>query len=198
MNQTVAAGRGLAAFGAFDSRSTSSLARRKSWLAKTYFNLVSGCNELVDSGLVSTPSVTYTTFTPQFATSFTPSTLTFQSGTTTNQVVCWNTTVAGGSLLRGMNDEPETTSIVNSLNAKVYPNPITGNELTMEVISEFSESAEIILTDISGRLITNEDIELYEGQNNTILDVSGLIQGTYLIRIATASGQMQIIRFVKN
>lgn len=197
MNQTVAAGRGLAAFGALDSRSTSALTRRKSWLAKTYFNLVSGCNEFVDSGLVSTPAVTYTAFTPQFATNFTPSTLTFQSGTTTNQVVCWNTTVAGGSILREMNEEA-TSSLAGTLKAVAYPNPVTGSELSLNIESNVPESAEVVISDLSGRLVSQHVIDLFEGQNNAMINVSDLKQGAYLIRIVSSSGQSQVIRFIRN
>lgn len=194
LNQTVAGGRGLAAFG---SRSTSTLTRRKSWLAKTYFNLVSGCNELVDSGLVTNPGITYALFTPQLLTTFTRDSLTYQSGTTTNQIVCWNTVIAGGSILRTMSDENISAGTAGTLKAQAYPNPVTGAEITLQMNSEQAEIAEVVLTDLSGRFINRYTVELSEGENIAAIQVSDLKQGAYLIRMVTASGQTQVIRFIR-
>lgn len=197
LNQTVAGGRGLAAFGAYDSRSTSTLTRRKSWLAKTYFNLVSGCKELVDSGLVTTPGITYAAFTPQLLTTFTRDSLTYQSGTTTNQIVCWNTVIAGGSILREMNHESTSAGTAGTLKAQAYPNPVTGAEITLQMNSEQAEIAEVVLTDLSGRFINRYTVDLAEGENAAAIQVADLKQGAYLIRIVTASGQTQVIRFIR-
>jgi len=199
INQTIANGRGIAAFGAFDSRSTSATIRRKSWLAKTYFNLVSGCNSLLDTGIVSTPSVTYASFSPVISTTYTTNTLTYQSGSTTNQIVCWSTIIGGGSNLREMGDETTAVTSENAtLKALAFPNPITGNELNLEIESEDEEIAELIILDLSGRMVQSSSIDLLTGTNRSLIDASDLRQGAYMLRITTESGKSQTIRFIRN
>ncbi|MCW5908281.1 MAG: T9SS type A sorting domain-containing protein [Chitinophagales bacterium] len=73
----------------------------------------------------------------------------------------------------------------------IYPNPAT-TELTVEA-EELLQS--VILTDVVGRIILSQS-EIFSLQSK--IDVSGLAESTYFIRITTTTGKTVIKTFVKN
>lgn len=66
----------------------------------------------------------------------------------------------------------------------LFPNPT--NDLTEVIFNSFSvETAQFILTDASGRTITNEPINVVKGGNRLDLDMSNQTEGIYMITIVT-------------
>lgn len=190
--------KGLASFGTFDANNTSTFIRKKSWLAKTYFNLVAGCNEFVDSPLVSSPAIIYNVFSPVIQTTFTNTALTVQTGTTTGQSICWNITLAAGSNARlQIPSESAVDGAVNNVDLVVYPNPVIGDELNLSLTASLSEEASITIMDVTGKVFLLDRIELNEGENHSMLQVNDLPSGIYLLNIVTESNHRQSIRFVK-
>lgn len=74
---------------------------------------------------------------------------------------------------------------------RVYPNPVQGGTLNIELDVEAGQYMQLKLTDASGRAI--RDIELNSGQSHTI-DVSGMSSGIYFLQGAdgTALGTTPI------
>ncbi|MBQ5423987.1 MAG: T9SS type A sorting domain-containing protein [Bacteroidales bacterium] len=77
---------------------------------------------------------------------------------------------------------------IDSQNFVVYPNP-TRDYLTIE--SNGVEIADIAVYDTNGRLIFRKE------QPTERIDVSGLIQGAYYLRMETTDGYTTILKFVK-
>ncbi|MBQ2575045.1 MAG: T9SS type A sorting domain-containing protein [Bacteroidales bacterium] len=77
---------------------------------------------------------------------------------------------------------------IDTQNFVVYPNP-TRDYLTIE--SNGVEIADIAVYDTNGRLIFRKE------QPKERIDVSGLIQGTYYLRMETTDGYTTILKFVK-
>jgi hypothetical protein len=69
----------------------------------------------------------------------------------------------------------------------VYPNPVIGNAITIEGLTDFNW----IITDLQGK----EYSTISDGNQ---IDVSKLTNGVYLIRIETELGNTIVKRIVKN
>jgi hypothetical protein len=198
MVQNTASGQGLAAFGVFGSIATlATPAINKSWLAKTYFNLVSGCNEVIDSPLSTNPPVTYTAFIPTITNTFTSGTLTGQFGTTLQKTICWNTTITGGSNARLA--EEETAGAFNAIESiSVFPNPVSSNDLNFRLISANNQTVRVQLCDVAGRLHSDNSQEFTSGENTGTISVRDLPKGIYILRLISSDGAAKNIRFVKD
>ncbi|MCZ2222219.1 MAG: T9SS type A sorting domain-containing protein, partial [Chitinophagales bacterium] len=79
----------------------------------------------------------------------------------------------------------------------VYPNP-TRNTLNVNIASPSSERVSIVITDISGKVLVQQNVELNAGDNVKQIDVSRLSQGTYLIKTICANGcESAVTKFAK-
>lgn len=196
--ENTVSGRGIAAFGVFGVGATSASLRNRSWLAKTYFNLVSGCNEVIDSPLSTVPSITYTAFTPTITNTFSTNTIVAQTSSGSQQTVCWATTISAGSNAR-ISDEQSISLSGNSIEGiTVFPNPVIGSELTFRLISAQDQITHIQLSDVSGKIYADESLNLQSGENMGTVPVSDLPQGIYIVRFIAADGTSKSIRFVRN
>jgi thiol-disulfide isomerase/thioredoxin len=75
----------------------------------------------------------------------------------------------------------EDIANINSLN--VYPNPV-GAQLTVDMNAETTTQVGISIVDITGRVVANEGTNtLTQGANRIGIDVSNLVQGTYMLRL---------------
>ncbi len=72
-----------------------------------------------------------------------------------------------------------------SFNVQVYPLPAKGR-LNIQVQSNKTEKAEILVTDISGKTLIINSISLAAGVNNTFINVQSLIKGAYFLKIVTS------------
>lgn len=99
---------------------------------------MTGCNEIPDNPTSVTLNISFTTFTPSFTTTFTKDSLQWQYGNALSNVVCWATSVAGGSNLRRGAEENAWVSSDN-LSVSVYPNPVVGNSLFLHLVSPMED-----------------------------------------------------------
>lgn len=82
--------------------------------------------------------------------------------------------------------------------SSVYPNPSKA-ELNLIITSMKAERATVIITDLSGKVISQVNTQLIIGDNLQQLDVRSLTNGTYIIKVIGSSGnETGIQRFVKN
>jgi len=70
--------------------------------------------------------------------------------------------------------------IVNNINARVYPNPVS-NYLNIECEESINK---LELYDAFGRIVISQE----SVQNNTSIDVSSLANGIYILKLRTAEG----------
>jgi len=194
-NQFGTPGNGIAAFGRYDNSFAAGVApASRSWLAKSYFNLVTGCNEIADNPTSITLSINFTAFTPSFNTTFTKDSLQVQYGNALTNVKCWATTVAGGSNLRA---GAAGSAAVDDLSVSVYPNPVTGNSLNLRLVAEQEEVVSVRIFDAMGRLLDEQSMLVQEGENEAVIDVAEVPSGMCVIRVQNASGKTQVLRIVK-
>lgn len=80
-----------------------------------------------------------------------------------------------------------------SMQANVYPNPFT-DELHIVLLLEKSSAVNMIITDLSGRVVAEENSgELHAGENIiSPAGISSLASGTYFATIITSSGRISI------
>ena len=71
----------------------------------------------------------------------------------------------------------------------VYPNPTTGN-LNIVIVSVKSTRMTAKLTDVTGRVVQNVEFDLQSGENNTQLNLEGLMNGNYLLEISNTTGKL--------
>ena len=72
----------------------------------------------------------------------------------------------------------------------MYPNPVS-NLLTIQ-LPEITEKTEVVILDLTGRLIKSKTITT----NDTSLDVQKISNGIYVVRVAT-SDKIGVKRFIK-
>jgi hypothetical protein len=80
---------------------------------------------------------------------------------------------------------------------QIYPNPVV-NKLNVVVSSPEHTVMRMMITDITGKLIKQETRTVTAGDNRFTIDVSGLSQGTYLIKAICNEGcENAVQKFVK-
>jgi len=100
-----------------------------------------------------------------------------------------------------------TKRITNSCEAKgadngivrFYPNP-TSSIINLEVlwVNEDTKSADIFITDLTGRIVKTMKVDLTSDINLIPVDVQELAQGTYLINMRNGSAVITAKKFVKS
>lgn len=76
-----------------------------------------------------------------------------------------------------------------NIELNLYPNPATDHAMVTFDASE-SQTVKIIISDLSGKIVTREEFTASKGLVNKYLDLSGLSDGIYLLNIH-ANGTMQ-------
>jgi hypothetical protein len=76
-------------------------------------------------------------------------------------------------------------------NMDVYPNPAT-ELLNIRFNSETAGDYNMLMTDISGRIVRNENFNAVEGENNATWDVSGYNSGIYFLILQGQHGKSQV------
>lgn len=81
--------------------------------------------------------------------------------------------------------------------SSVYPNPAS-RELKMIITSPKAEKVTIVVTDLTGKVIMQQNVQLVIGDNQSRMNVQQLAAGTYLIKAICANGcETAVQRFVK-
>lgn len=192
-----AAGNGIAAFGKVDRLIGIGTPKGQSWLVKSYFNLVSGCNEIGDNPLSQNLTMQYTSQSVSLVSTFTKDSLTSQNSNGFQTTICWATTVSGGNNAR-FGDESiadETTFEASEINAEkigitLYPNPNSSSLLKTEIYSASSQEVTMSVIDLNGKLYESTLINLQEGAQTLDVGIEDLPPGIYLIQLRTADGEI--------
>lgn len=75
----------------------------------------------------------------------------------------------------------EDLSSINEL--KVYPNPLSGQQLSIDLVAEENMDATIELYDNSGRMVRAVNANFVTGANSLRLDMSNIHPGVYIVKI---------------
>lgn len=185
--------RGIADFGKFEYLAIAGTPPRdRSWLVKSYFNLVSGCNEIVDSPQHFSINLVNTLFQPNVLTAFTIDTLAVQYVNCFTKVLCWATVLAGGSNAK----IPAAAEQIAGDKFTVFPNPLTGDAISIDIRSLVSETASVKIFDALGNVIDDFNVDLHEGINTLQADLTGAAKGWYIVQVTSSDGIYRS-RFVK-
>ncbi len=80
----------------------------------------------------------------------------------------------------------------------VYPNPVK-HKINVLMESPTNDMVNLMVTDMFGKIIIQEDVKLHVGENMKQLNINHLTQGTYLIKIVCTDGcNNTIFKFMKN
>jgi len=71
----------------------------------------------------------------------------------------------------------------------LYPNPVE-NILRVDYMSDYAGEAVLSLTDIAGKVVYKETVNLLQGANNRYIDVSRLTKGVYMLSLDYGSNQI--------
>ena len=91
-------------------------------------------------------------------------------------------------------DSCKSTSIEDTYTqnqyVSIYPNP-AHNNVHVKFFSNTAETAEVRLTDITGKAVLNQHIKTTNGENNLVLNLSGITPGMYFINLTSTGIQYQ-------
>jgi len=91
----------------------------------------------------------------------------------------------------------KTMSITPLSINNIYPNPVYDDNLNIDIISVSNmNNVNIIIYDISGRLVNSRLINLTAGINKINMDTSGLTSGVYIIKVSSGENRVSS-KFVK-
>ncbi|RAU82680.1 hypothetical protein DP923_12600 [Pontibacter arcticus] len=69
---------------------------------------------------------------------------------------------------------------------KVYPNPFI-SQISISLVAQQQESAQLILLDLQGREVIRKTIELEKGENQLELPLQKLANGMYMLKVVSGS-----------
>lgn len=78
---------------------------------------------------------------------------------------------------------------INKTNLDVFPNPASGM-VTLKFISSEDQNSKLILTDITGKELIQEQIAISEGENAITVDIGHLVKGVYLVKLQTSNSEV--------
>ncbi|MFN2430804.1 MAG: PKD domain-containing protein [Cryomorphaceae bacterium] len=92
-------------------------------------------------------------------------------------------------------DPLSTQYLEYDVELNTYPNPTNGNAF-VNFNSEMSESAQLRVMDITGKMVLQKNININSGQNQLSLDFSQLRAGVYIMFFESASSQRGVTKVV--
>jgi len=105
--------------------------------------------------------------------------------------------------LTDANGKVTYSSIVSLINAtkgfdirSIAPNPIVGGKFNLQVSAAQSANMQLVITDMQGRTLQQQNASLTAGFNVVPVNVRSLAAGTYQVVIYTAEGRAGVQRFV--
>ncbi len=137
--------------------------------------------------------------------------LTINDGTGCTDTYCDLISVDGDGILNGLtggsgNRNAFTIRVMNGLSTTVgesrvfteftmWPNPVQ-NELNVSVTSEMKGNVRMSITDLSGRMVMDENRTLTSSLNSMIVPVADLNAGVYMVKLSDGTNTVSS-RFVK-
>ncbi len=90
---------------------------------------------------------------------------------------------------------PISVRVTTEAAISVYPNPATGT-FTVRYTTTLSQQAEIGIFDMASRLIKQMSVTVNQGQNDFVVDASGMGNGTYVVSFLPSDGQKSSERLI--
>ena len=79
----------------------------------------------------------------------------------------------------------------------LYPNPTT-QTLNVVLTSPTPQKAQILITDMAGKLVQQQALQLTAGDNNKVVNVDGLQKGSYILKVVCDNGcEAAVSKFVR-
>jgi hypothetical protein len=75
---------------------------------------------------------------------------------------------------------------LNGVTVSLYPNPATSRQVTLSVNGNVQGAAQVVITDLLGKVVMKSDMNLADGKNQKQLDIN-LASGVYTVKITTAT-----------
>ncbi|MFT3845096.1 MAG: M14 family zinc carboxypeptidase [Lacibacter sp.] len=111
------------------------------------------------------------------------------SNTVLNTATFDNVTVASGILRPG--------GFNTNNNVIIYPNPVNSSEAALQFTAAAQGSAQLSITDMTGRVLLLKNVTVQEGANTIVLDKMDKLQaGSYFVRVTGTSVNIKT-KFVK-
>lgn len=79
----------------------------------------------------------------------------------------------------------------------IVPNPVINGSFKLNISSSEATGIEIVITDLLGRQVNKQQVQVITGLNDININVSYLASGTYFIKASTDKDKVRILRFVK-
>lgn len=77
-------------------------------------------------------------------------------------------------------------------NLHIYPVPSSDGNITVEIASTKTQESQIHIYDMLGRVVYQDDLQLYKGKTQAYLQLSSLAAGQYMVRIGNISKRIQL------
>ena len=95
------------------------------------------------------------------------------------------------------------SSIVNLINAtagidimNIAPNPVVNRNFKLNISAAQKTQVDIMITDMQGRVMQRQTINVIAGFNTIPVNVANLSAGTYQVYVVSAEGRSKVLRFV--
>lgn len=100
----------------------------------------------------------------------------------------------------GMKSYSTVITLINAIAGiniqNIAPNPLTTNSFHLKISAAKAQQAELIVTDMQGRMIKKNAVSLFAGFNSVPVNVAELAKGSYQLFVNAADGQTKVLRFV--
>lgn len=93
-----------------------------------------------------------------------------------------------------------TVTLINAVKGidvmNIAPNPIVNNAFNLKVSAAVKTNMQIVITDVQGRILQQQSVNLAAGFNSIPVNVGRLAAGTYQLVGNTDEGKTKVLRFV--
>ncbi len=79
----------------------------------------------------------------------------------------------------------------------VQPNLVRGSSINIKLVADKNQAFELMITDVTGRMMLNRQLTAQAGINNETINVSSLASGIYWLHAVGKEGRSNVVRFVK-
>jgi hypothetical protein len=80
---------------------------------------------------------------------------------------------------------------------RLSPNPAVDNT-RISINAASATDARILISDLTGRILQQQQVTLQQGENNLTLDLAQLPAGAYLVQVQAANGGQAALKVLKN
>jgi hypothetical protein len=93
---------------------------------------------------------------------------------------------------------PAVVGLDKQMHLALYPNPVTGGEVTLQVASDLNyEDVQIVVSDAAGRVVSRQPAALNGGINQLTVTIEDLSAGFYFIQLKGMNSTLIPLRLIK-